>query len=118
MVTILKFGGSSLIAPYAFRNVAKIIKCVPNAVAVLSAPYGITNELSHIVNLAKDGKNEEIVKSRNVMIDIHTAMSEELTDGRANHVVTRLINKYLCVKTGVIKSLIDYPTYGLSLIHI
>ena len=81
MPTILKFGGSSLIAPNAFRNVAKIIQSVPNAVAVLSATFGVTNKLSHIINLAKEGKKHAIIESRNEIFDIHMAISAELTDG-------------------------------------
>lgn len=81
-VVVHKFGGSSVGNATAIRNVASLLlkerKQGRQPVAVLSAVYGVTNQLLNAMAAASRGEYTEMHRRRSLVHRLHSEIAEEL----------------------------------------
>jgi aspartate kinase len=95
MLTVMKFGGTSVADALAFENVARIVASQNNAapVVVVSAMSGVTDALLAATVAASDGRAEEAIASLEDTFRRHHQTAEQLlTPGAAQAFAQRLDN--------------------------
>lgn len=94
---VMKFGGASVKAPDAVRNVADIIGRHQDApcVVVISAMDKTTNELEKLAFLAKDGDEIGALGQLKKISDFHRSMALELFGEGQLHLVEPEVTRFL-----------------------
>ncbi len=82
--TIMKFGGTSVEDPQAFRRVAKIVQAHAQMrpVIIVSAMSGVTDALLQSVQMAKRGELEQATSTLEVHFDRHLKVATSLLSAR------------------------------------
>ena len=114
-IFVYKFGGSSLKDAPSIRQVANIIQNQKkNLVVVVSAMGGITDLMLNAANEAAKGKQEEVLKTKEIFIKRHIdAISEVLPESQAAEAMISLVEaaagefEAICESVSILRELTD-----------
>lgn len=96
-----KFGGSSLADAKGFKNVAKIIEANTKPyITVVSAMYGVTNQLQLSIHQAQDS-NQDYIKTLESLKIKHYSLLEDLQLSELKSVVDEQLDKVSVALQGV-----------------
>jgi len=115
MLSVLKFGGTSVGDASCIRRVVEIVQAtsqVSEVIVVVSAMKGVTNKLVEAASEAANGNVDEVTAIFNHLRDHHHAALQELIPApqereRIRHIIDNLLEEgtRLCRGTGLLREL-------------
>ena len=113
MMSILKFGGSSLMNARAFKKVGNIIINERKPVVVLSAVKGVTDLLENLINYPINDKihaNDNLNKRINNIYTLHNEIASELSlEESVKHKMNTILSNKLDPDNGLLNKVLKYP---------
>ena len=111
MVSILKFGGTSLMNGVAFKKSADIIMGKHRPLVVLSAVHGVTKTLEKLLYFSEETDKQTVQKQLDEIYSIHNNIVDDLSlDVAVKNKINNLIKNKLDFNTGLIKQVFEHPT--------
>ena len=113
MMSILKFGGSSLMNACAFKKVGNIIINEKKPVVVLSAVKGVTDLLENLINNPNSDKiqaNDILNKRIKNIYALHNEIASELSlEESVKHKMNTILSNKLDPDNGLLNKVLKYP---------